>query len=129
MCQGDDPNCAAFAEHRRRFLGDLAPERRAFLKSGFVATGGAVALAAGGLSLVTPALAQTSAGRGPRQATHQMLPANADTVHWGYFSKNLKPQVEIASGDFVTIETLTHQASDDSERMIQGDPGAESVYL
>ena len=64
MCQGDDPNCAAFAEHRRRFLGDLAPERRAFLKSGFVATGGAAALAAGGLSLVTPALAQTSAARG-----------------------------------------------------------------
>ena len=34
-----------------------------------------------------------------------------------------------SSGDFVTIETLTHQASDDHERMIEGDPGAESVYL
>jgi phosphoribosylformylglycinamidine cyclo-ligase len=30
----------------------------------------------------------------------------ADTVHWGYFSKKLKPQVEIDSGDFITIEAL-----------------------
>ena len=50
-------------------------------------------------------------------------------MHWGYFSKNLEPQLEVASGDIVTIETLTHQASDDHERMIAGDPGAESVYL
>lgn len=60
--------------------------------------------------------------------THH-LPANADTVHWGYFSRNLKPQLEVEPGDIVTIETLTHQASDDHERMIEGDPGAESVYL
>src|ERR1017187_1581474 len=57
------------------------------------------------------------------------LPANADTVHWGYFSKQLKPQVEIDSGDFVTIEALTHHANDDAERMVKGDPGAESVFL
>jgi acetamidase/formamidase len=41
----------------------------------------------------------------------------------------LKPQVEVESGDYLTIETLTHQAGDDVERMVQGDPGAESVYL
>lgn len=29
----------------------------------------------------------------------------------------------------MTIETLTHHAADDLERMVQGDPGAESVYL
>ena len=28
----------------------------------------------------------------------------------------------------MTIETLTHHANDDASRMIQGDPGAESVY-
>jgi hypothetical protein len=50
-------------------------------------------------------------------------------VHWGYFSKKLKPQVEIDPGDFVTIEALTHHAGDDWDRMIKGDPGAESVYL
>ena len=69
MCRGDDPNCAGFEEHRRRFLGDLAPERRAFLKSGFVATGGAAALAAGGISLVGPALAHASA-KGVSQTAH-----------------------------------------------------------
>ncbi len=39
MCLGDDPTCAAFAEHRLRYRRDMEPERRAFLKSGFVATG------------------------------------------------------------------------------------------
>jgi hypothetical protein len=55
--------------------------------------------------------------------------STADTVHWGYFSKKLKPQVEIDSGDFITIEALTHHANDDAERMVKGDPGAESVFL
>ena len=49
-------------------------------------------------------------------------------MHWGYFSKNLKPLVEVESGDFVTLETLTHHAADDLERMVKFDPGAESVY-
>ncbi len=129
MCEGDDPNCASFEQHRAALMGDLARERRAFLKSSFVATGAAATLAAGGVSLVSPALAQATAQRRPGQLGHTTLPANADTVHWGYFSKLLKPQIEIGSGDFVTIETLTHQASDDAERMIEGDPGAESVYL
>ena len=125
MCKGDDPGCENFETHRRQFAAELAPARRAFLKSGFVAA----ASAAGGASLISPSLAETSAARQPAYASHYHLPANADTVHWGYFSKLLKPQVEIASGDFVTIETLTHQASDDHDRMISGDPGAESVYL
>ncbi len=56
------------------------------------------------------------------------MPATDRTVHWGYFSKSLKPVVEVDSGDFVTIEVLTHHANDDSERMIKGDPGAESVF-
>jgi len=129
MCIGDDPACAEFEKHRLNFQAGLAKERRAFLKSSFAATGGAAALATAGISLVSPALAQSSAARQPGQPGYHHLPANADTVHWGYFSKLLKPQVEVESGDFVTIETLTHQASDDAERMITGDAGAESVYL
>jgi acetamidase/formamidase len=129
MCQGDDPGCSHFTEHRRRLLGDLEPERRAFLKSGFVASGGAAALMAGGLTLPGAALAQTSAQHGPKRTAHYHLPATAETVHWGYFSRSLKPQVEIDSGDYVTIETLTHHANDDAERMVTGDPGAESVFL
>src|SRR6184192_3896188 len=41
----------------------------------------------------------------------------------------VKPQVEIDSGDFITIEALTHHANDDAERMVKGDRGAESVFL
>jgi acetamidase/formamidase len=36
--------------------------------------------------------------------------------------------LEVNSGDTVTIETLTQHAADDWERMVQGDPGAESVF-
>ncbi len=49
-------------------------------------------------------------------------------MHWGFFSRSLKPLIEIASGDTITVETLTQHASDDPERMILGDPGAESVF-
>lgn len=129
MCQGDDATCPQFQLHYRKFKEELNAERRGFLKSAFVATGGAAAAAAGGLSLISPAMAQAAAAKQKATKSHYYLPASADTVHWGYFSKLLKPQVECDSGDFVTIETLTHHANDDNERMVKGDPGAESVYL
>jgi acetamidase/formamidase/AraC-like DNA-binding protein len=59
---------------------------------------------------------------------HHHLPVEASRVHWGYFSRSLTPQIEIASGDTITIETLTQHASDDPELMIAGDAGAESVF-
>ncbi|WP_092149615.1 acetamidase/formamidase family protein [Bradyrhizobium sp. NFR13] len=59
---------------------------------------------------------------------HHHLAADASRVHWGYFSRSLPPQIEINSGDTITIETLTQHASDDPERMIKGDIGAESVF-
>lgn len=62
------------------------------------------------------------------QSTHHHLAADASRVHWGYFSRSLQPQIEIDSGDTITIETLTQHASDDPERMIKGDAGAESVF-
>jgi acetamidase/formamidase len=128
MCVGDDRNCPQFELHRQKLLDDLDAERRTFLKSAFLATGGAAALGATGGSLISPAAAQSAAPR-PGKPTYHYLPATADTVHWGYFSKLLKPQLEVDSGDYVTIEALTHHANDDAERMIKGDPGAESVYL
>jgi len=63
------------------------------------------------------------------RTNHYVVPATAETVHWGYFSRSLKPVLSVGSGDFVTIETLTHHAYDDHARMIEGDPGAESVFL
>ena len=97
MCAGDDPTCHAFEEHRRRFRRDLEPERRAFLKSGFAATGAAAAaLAAGGPSLVSPALAQASGAKIAATA-HYHLPANAETVHWGFFSPRSRSVRAISS--------------------------------
>ena len=60
--------------------------------------------------------------------TEHSLPANADTVHWGYFSQTLEPKLVVDSGDTIAVETLTHHANDDAERMVAGDPGAESVF-
>src|SRR5712675_2363182 len=51
------------------------------------------------------------------QASHHDLPATAATVHWGYLSRSLKPVLSVKSGDFVTIEALTHHAYDDYARM------------
>jgi AraC-like DNA-binding protein len=68
---------------------------------------------------------QVDAARGVR---HHALPVRPDTIHWGYFSKTLKPALEVCSGDYVTVETLTHHANDDAERMIDGDPAAEAIY-
>ncbi len=129
MCRGDDRSCPDFHKHFEKFRADLDVERRSFLKSSFVATGGALAAAGSGMSLVTPALAQAAQARQSGLPSHHFLPANAETVHWGYFSKTLKPKVEINSGDFVTIEALTHHSADDWDRMVKGDPGVESVFL
>lgn len=62
------------------------------------------------------------------EGRHHWLQATDKTVHWGYLSHELPPVLEVMSGDTVTIETLTQHASDDRERMIDGDPGAESVF-
>lgn len=59
---------------------------------------------------------------------HFHLPANDKTVHWGYFSKALPPVLEVSSGDQVTVEVVTQHANDDSERMVKGDLGIESIY-
>jgi acetamidase/formamidase/AraC-like DNA-binding protein len=55
------------------------------------------------------------------------LPVNAKTVHWGYFNRSREPVLTVRSGDVVTVETLTQHAMDDHARMVDGDPGAESV--
>jgi acetamidase/formamidase len=95
--------------------------RRSFIQ-GALATGAALG------SIGAGSLAHAQTGMKRSTINHYHIAASAETVHWGYFSKSLKPLVEVDSGDFVTIETLTHHAGDDLERMVKGDPGAESVY-
>ena len=97
--------------------------RRDFLKGTLLAGAAAVTVGA-----VTSPAAQAQPGMVPGTRNHYYVPAYDKTVHWGYFSKLLKPLVEVNSGDFVTIEALTHHANDDAERMVTGDPGAESVF-
>ncbi|WP_176084013.1 acetamidase/formamidase family protein [Martelella sp. HB161492] len=60
--------------------------------------------------------------------THYKLPARPETVHWGYFSKTIEPVLTLRSGDTATIDTITHHANDDYERMIKGDEEAEAIY-
>ena len=101
--------------------------RRGFLKEAVTASGGVAAVGTLGVTLMPSAFAQ-GAAPGSGKANHYFIPASDKTVHWGYFSRSLKPLVEVESGDFVTMEVLTHHAYDDFERMIRGDPGAESVF-
>ena len=61
-------------------------------------------------------------------APDHYLPANATTVHWGFLSRSLPSVLRVDSGTVVTIETLTQHAGDDIDRMVTGDPGAESVF-
>ena len=39
--------------------------------------------------------------------THHHLHASPATCHWGFFEAKLKPVLTIASGDEVTIDTIT----------------------
>jgi len=97
------------------------PARRRFMQGTLASTA-----ALGSLGAASLAQAQTELQRST--INHYHIPATDQTVHWGYFSKNLTPLVEVESGDFVTMETVTHHAYDDYERMIKGDPGVESIY-
>jgi acetamidase/formamidase len=99
-----------------------SPSRRHFMQGSIA--GAMLSASAGGITSLASAQAQ------PTKSTvsHYHVPANSETVHWGYFSKKLKPVIEVSSGDYVTLETVTHHAYDDYERMIQGDPGVESIF-
>ncbi len=67
MCYGDDATCPQFEEHYRSFREDLSAERRGFLRGSLFAAGGLAALGGtGGISLVTPALAQATEAKAPR---------------------------------------------------------------
>lgn len=56
------------------------------------------------------------------------LALSSENVHWGYFSKTLKPALTIDSGDTVIVEMATHHACDDYDKMIRGDKALEEIY-
>ena len=67
---------------------DVSEGRRDFLKGVLAAGGTAASLGTVG---VLPAQAQP--GMVPGTKNHYYVPATDKTVHWGYFSKSLKPLI------------------------------------
>lgn len=124
------PGCThgAHAETEQDINEEFQVSRRMFMRDALAVGGGALAAGALGVAM-TPSAFAKSATPGSGMASHYYVPAQANSVLWGYFSKLAKPVVEVESGDYATIETLTHHANDDAERMILGDPGAESVFF
>jgi acetamidase/formamidase len=54
------------------------------------------------------------------------LRATPDTCFWGFFDHARPPVLEVRSGDLVRVETLTHQAGDAPDLLM--DAGVEAVY-
>lgn len=127
LCGPDCQHGPATPEAQAEIREEFRVARRSFLRDAMVA-GGAGVTAAVSATLSPTAYAQSSAKPSNGLASHYYIPASANTVLWGYFSKSAKPVVELESGDYATIETLTHHANDDADRMVRGDPGAESVF-
>src|SRR5713226_597617 len=50
---------------------------------------------------------EKGAGQKPT-GKHYVLPANKDTVQWGWLDPTEKPKVVVDSGDTISIETLSH---------------------
>ena len=67
-------------------------------------------------------------GSPPVEPGRHHLPVSRETVHWGYLSRSIPPVLRVRSGAVVTVETLTQHCYDDYDRMIKGDPAAESVF-
>ena len=126
MCQHSPEQSHDNAEVTAETTPTGSHSRRDFLRDSLL-SGSVAALGSLGLAYQTTAQSQGLDAAGSAPKLHY-IPASNKTVHWGYFSKSLPPVVEVDSGDYVTIETLTHHAADDLARMVTGDPGAESVY-
>ncbi|MBF8179542.1 acetamidase/formamidase family protein [Herminiimonas contaminans] len=105
---------------------DLQGEFKEARQSLRAAIGGKPTAGIAGLAGVTErALPSKKAGE---HVSHYYVPANNKTIHWGYFSKTMEPLLKLESGDYATIETITHHSNDDIERMVKGDAGAESIF-
>jgi acetamidase/formamidase len=100
--------------------------RREFLTT--VATAGAVAAGAfAALGDPEVARAQEAARFAvTKGARIHELPATPDTCFWGFFDNSLPPVLRVNSGDILYIETLTHQAGDAPDLLM--DDGVRDVY-
>ena len=55
-----------------------------------------------------------------------VLPAEPNTVHWGYFDAGLSPALAVKSGDLVQAEAVTHHAGDAPDLMM--DERVRNIY-
>src|SRR5882672_10171289 len=128
-CGGSDHDRASEASPETTQEAPKVDEgRRNFVRGALASGSAAVSAATLTLPYVSTAQAQGLDPVKPGMRSHYHVAATDKTVHWGYFSKKLKPIVQIASGDFVSVEAITHHAYDDFERMIKGDPGVEAIF-
>lgn len=67
-----------------------------------------------------------SANSSQRPPVCHALHATPDTCFWGFFDSSRPPVLEVRSGDLVRVETLTHQAGDAPDVLM--DVGVEAVY-
>src|SRR5260370_30810211 len=71
----------------------------------------ATALLIAASSVCSGAQPQSASEKGAAQKStgkHYVLPANKDTVQWGWVDPKEKPKVVVDSGDTISIETLSH---------------------
>jgi hypothetical protein len=133
MCAGDDKTCPEFEPHHRKFKETLDRERRSFLKSSFAAAGGAAALTAGDRSRVTPEMGAAAELHQPAKRAYHHLPANADTVHWGFISttgscKSLQVEFRPKTGEIPsTFQRPFLKWECGSSKSSQGDAGVLSA--
>jgi acetamidase/formamidase len=58
--------------------------------------------------------------------TLHVLRATPPNCFWGFFDRALPPVLTVRSGDIVHVETLTHQAGDAPDLLM--DDGVRAVY-
>ena len=71
----------------------------------------AAAILISAISFCTDARAQNASEKTAGQKStgkHYVLPANKDTVQWGWYDASEKPKLVVNSGDTVSIETWSH---------------------
>src|SRR5581483_7205284 len=106
-----------------RLAGDDAPARRDRLRR----RRGACAPRDGRGPAPRRVRRRTSGERGMSEGeTLHVLRATPDTCFWGFFDRSRPPVLTVRSGDTVHVETLTHQAGDAPDLMM--DEGVRAVY-
>ena len=72
------------------------------------------------------ALDITASGPALGSGNHHVLPANPDTVYWGYIDRDEAPRLTVRSGDTIQVEAITHHAGDAPDLLM--DDGIHAIW-